>query len=64
MTSQQNEGKWTSVRITADLVPPLERLVENVKDEFGMRLFRSKSDAVTKALKEFFKKHSFTLKGA
>lgn len=28
-------------------------MTENAKDEFGMRLFRNKSDAVTKALKEF-----------
>jgi len=37
---------------------PLEDLVKNAKDEFGLPLFRSKTDAVTEAVKEFLKKYS------
>ena len=53
----QNEERWTTVRIAAALIPPLEELVKNARDEYGIRLFRSKSDAVTKAVREFLRKH-------
>ena len=55
MTSQ---NKWITVRIDEEMIPPLEEMIENVRDEFGMPLFRNKSDAVTKGLKEFLKKYS------
>ena len=59
MTSQNNEEESTkTVRIAAELIPPLEKLVENEKDEFGIQKFRSKTDAVTQAVKEFLQKHS------
>jgi len=48
---------WTTVRIEIEMIPPLEEMIENARDEFGMPLFKNKSDAVTKALKEFLKKH-------
>ena len=51
---ERSEGKWTTVRISDELTAPLEDLVKNGRDEFGLPLFRSKSDAVTQALKEFF----------
>jgi len=50
--------KWITVRIAAPLMAPLEDLVKNAKDEFGLPLFRSKTDAVTEAVKEFLKKYS------
>ena len=55
MTSQ---NKWITVRIDEEMIPLLEELIENVRDEFDMPLFRNKSDAVTKGLKEFLKKYS------
>jgi len=51
-------GKWTTVRIATELIPPLEDLIKNARDEFGTQLFRSKSDAVTEAVKEFLRKYS------
>jgi len=53
----QCEGKRTTVRIATELMAPLENLVKNAKDEFGLPVFRSKSEAVTQALKEFFRKY-------
>ena len=53
---ERSEGKWTTVRIAPELISSLEDLVENGRDEFGLPLFGSKSDAVTQALKEFFLK--------
>jgi len=56
---QKRPGEnWTTVRIAAPLMAPLEDLVKNAKDEFGLPLFRSKTDAVTEAVKEFLKKYS------
>lgn len=54
---EQGEDKWTTVRIAAILIPPLENLVKNAKNEFGIPLFRNKSDAVTKAVEEFLRKY-------
>lgn len=55
MTPQK---KWITVRIDGEMIPPLEKMIENVRDEFGMPRFKNKSDAVTKGLKEFLKKYS------
>jgi len=55
---ERTEEKWTTVRIATPLMAPLEDLVKNAKDEFGLPLFRSKTDAVTEAVKEFLKKYS------
>lgn len=54
MTSQ---NRWITVRIDEEMIPPLEEMIENVQDEFDMPLFKNKSDAITKGLKEFLKKH-------
>jgi len=54
----RTEEKWITVRIAAPLMAPLEDLVKNAKDEFGLPLFRSKTDAITEAIKEFLKKYS------
>lgn len=55
MSQKTIESK--TVRINGELIEPLEKLVENAKDEYGIPLFRSKSDAVTQAVKEFLDKH-------
>ena len=55
---QKDEDRWKTVRIAVALIEPLEDLIKNARDEFGIPIFRSKSDAVTRAVKEFLKKHS------
>ena len=57
MTSQNEERNWKTVRIAGELMEPLKELVENAKDEYGIPKFRSKSDAVTQAVKEFLDKN-------
>jgi len=49
--------KWGNVRIAAELIPPLDILVEKAKDEFGVPLFKSKSEAVTEAVREYLRKN-------
>jgi len=56
--------RWTTVRIKVEVIPPLEEMIKNARDEFGMPLFKNKSDAVTKALKDFLKKHQATRQGS
>ena len=53
----QTTAERRTVRISGELIPPLEKLVENAKDEYGIPLFRSKTDAVTQAVKEFLDKY-------
>jgi len=55
--SQTEEEKWATVRIPTELLDALERLVAEKKDEFGLPVFRSKSEAVAEAVKQFLKKH-------
>jgi len=50
--------KTQTVRIARELVKPLDNLVEHLKDEYGMPVFTSKTEAVTQAVKEFLKKHA------
>ena len=57
-TTQNEERNWKTVRIAGELMTPLEKLVENAKDQYGIPLFRSKADAVTQAVKEFLEKHT------
>lgn len=45
------------MRIRGELVPHLEELVENAKDQYGIPLFDSVSDAVSQAVKELLNKH-------
>jgi len=49
--------KTQTVRIARELVGPLKKLVEELKDEYDMPLFESQTDAVTQAVKDFLKKH-------
>ena len=53
----QNE-KWANVRIPVELLVAVEKLVKEEKDEFGMPKYRSKSEVVTEAVKQFLQKHS------
>ncbi|MEM1589634.1 MAG: ribbon-helix-helix domain-containing protein [Candidatus Bathyarchaeia archaeon] len=57
MMSQAEEEKWATVRIPTELLDALERLVAEEKDEFGLPKYRSKSEAVAEAVKQFLKKH-------
>jgi len=56
--------EFVTVRIRAELIPALEKLIETKKDEFGMLMFRSKTDAVTEAVKELLRKYSESKKEA
>ena len=53
----QDKRKWATVRIAAELMGPIEKLFETAKDDFGMPCFRSKSDIVTEAVREFLRKN-------
>jgi len=53
----QERNKSITVRIAAELIEPIDRLIKNAKDEFGMPLFRNRCDLITKAVKEFLKKY-------
>jgi len=46
-----------TVRIARELVAPLEKLVEKLKDKYGMPVFRSKTDAVTRAVKDLLERY-------
>jgi len=52
-----HEEKWATVRIPAELLSKIEQLIKEEKDEFGMPKYRSKSELVAEAIKEFLKKH-------
>ena len=54
----QEEIKSITVRIAAELIEPIDYLIKEVKDEFGIPLFRSRCDLITKAVKEFLKKYN------
>jgi len=47
------------VRMDKELIPPLRRLIAEVKDEYGRRRYRNLTRAVTEAVEEFLKKHDF-----
>ncbi|MEM0313940.1 MAG: ribbon-helix-helix domain-containing protein [Candidatus Bathyarchaeia archaeon] len=53
---ESQNDKWGVVRVPISLISQIEKLVENEKDEFGLPKYRSKSDAVTEAIKEFLRK--------
>jgi len=46
-----------TVRIARELVSPLEKLVEELKDDYGMPVFKSKTDAVTQAVKDLLQRY-------
>jgi metal-responsive CopG/Arc/MetJ family transcriptional regulator len=57
LSQAEEEDKWATVRIPVELLEALDRLVKEEKDEFGMPKYRSKSEAVAEAVKQFLKKH-------
>jgi len=50
--------RTVTVRVARELLEPLDRLVEELKDEYGMPVFRSKTDAVTRAVKDLLEEYS------
>lgn len=46
-----------TVRLESDLIPLLEKVVKNERDELGRKKYRSVCHAVTEAVVEFLKKH-------
>ena len=52
----------TTVRIASNLIKPIDDLIKNAKDEFGIPLFRSRCDVVTKAVQDFLKEKKKLLK--
>jgi len=50
--------KTQTVRIARELVKPLEDLVKHLKDDYGMPVFTSKTDAVTQAVKDFLSRYA------
>lgn len=53
----QNQDKWTTVRVPTEILKAIDEFMKNQIDEFGLPKYRSKSDVVTEAIKEFLKKH-------
>jgi len=47
-----------TVRIAGELKGPLKKLIKELKDDYGMPIFRSETDAVTRAVKDLLKKHA------
>ena len=43
------------VKIPKALISRIDRIVENVRDSFGLRKFRSRNEFVTEAVKRFLK---------
>ena len=43
------------MRLRAELLPHIEKAIEQEKDEFGVPRFRSRADFVTEAVKELLK---------
>jgi len=58
MLSQDVEEKWATVRIPIELLDAVDNLVGKLKDEFGLPRYRSKSEAIAEAVKQFLKRHS------
>jgi len=50
--------RTVTVRVARELLEPLDRLVEELKDEYGMPVFKSKTDAVTRAVKDLLEEYS------
>jgi Arc/MetJ-type ribon-helix-helix transcriptional regulator len=58
VSQELEEDKWATVRIPTELLNAVERLVENLKDDFGLPQYRNKTEAVTEAVKEFLKRNT------
>jgi metal-responsive CopG/Arc/MetJ family transcriptional regulator len=53
--------KMKSVRISSELLSYLDAAMEQMKNEFGERLFRYRTEVVSTAVKEFIKSHNVRL---
>lgn len=64
--SQKGDEKrnWATVRIAGELMEPIDKLVKEAKDDYGIPLFHSKADVVTRAVKEFLERNMPKEKGA
>jgi len=47
------EEKTDIVRIRAELIPLIDDVVDNEKDEYGIERYHSRKDVVSQAVKEF-----------
>jgi len=43
--------KYSTVKIPEALIPRIDRIINNSKDSFGLRKFRSRTEFVTEAVK-------------
>jgi len=51
------EEKWATVRIPTELLEAVENLIKDLRDEFGILKYRSKSEAIAEAVKQFLKRN-------
>ena len=51
------EEKTKPVRIDAELLPPVDKAVEGIKDEFGIQKYPSRRALIDAAVKDFLRKH-------
>jgi hypothetical protein len=51
----------TTVRVETQLLPYIDGLVDEAKDEFGVSLYNSRKDVIEDAVKRFLKRHGFGL---
>ena len=49
---------YVSTGINSKLMPLLDKLVRETRDEYGLLIFRSRSDATAHAIKDFLRNHS------
>jgi len=52
MTEDRDE-KYDVVRIRAELIPLIDKIVDENKDRFGIQKYRSRQEVVSQALREF-----------
>lgn len=60
MTNQRDLEKACSqatVRIRCEVIPFLDELIMNAKDEFGIPIFSSRQEVVTEAVRELLRKY-------
>jgi metal-responsive CopG/Arc/MetJ family transcriptional regulator len=55
-----NRDRWITVTIDRTLIDPIDRFIEEAKNEFGGKLYDSRSDFVNKAIIEKLKQVEVT----
>ena len=53
-----DEEKYDVVRIRAELIPLIDKLVDETKDEYGTPVFHSRQEVVSEGVKLVLKKYS------